>query len=119
MRYYLVLKADAGSVPCSTFKGQMAETVDFGPKPGTFVRTTKWNRTVLCPVPGRVHAIVARAMAVQALAPYLVVGVPWAPAADRQCCGFAPIPRGLAARSGRCQPRPDVEPASWHGIPGL
>src|SRR5690606_31255880 len=101
-RYYLARITDAGSVPCSTFRGQMAETVDFGPKQGTFVRTTKWNRTVLCPVPGRVHAIVARAMAVQALAPYLVVGVFWAPAADRQCCGFAPIPRACSEK--RTQP---------------
>ena len=58
-----VQKLDAGSVPCSAFKGQMAETVDFGPKPGTSVRTTKGNRIVLCPVPGQVHAIAARAKA--------------------------------------------------------
>ena len=70
----------------------MAEMVDFGPKEGTFVQVTERNRTVLCPVPGRAHAIVARAIVVQALAPYLVVGVLWAPAVDRLCYGFAPIP---------------------------
>lgn len=52
----------------------MAEMVDFGPKEGTFVQVTERNRTVLCPVPARAHAIVARAIVVQALAPYLVVG---------------------------------------------
>ena len=57
--YYLVLKADAGSVPCSTFKGQMAETVDFGPKEGTSVQATERNRTVLRPAPSRVHASAA------------------------------------------------------------
>ena len=96
----------------------MAETVDFGPKEGTFVQVTERNRTVLCPVPGRAHAIVARAIVVQALAPYLVVGVLWAPAVDRLCYGFAPIPRWLAARSGCCQLRQGAEPASWRGIPG-
>lgn len=66
---YLARIADAGSVPCSALKGQMAETVDFGPKPRTSVRTTKWNRIVLCPVPGQVHAIAARAKAAQVLGP--------------------------------------------------
>lgn len=75
----------------------MAEMVDFGPKEGTFVQVTERNRTVLCPVPGEL--IVARAIVVQALALYLVVGVLWAPAVDRLCYGFAPIPRWLAARS--------------------
>ena len=117
-RYYLARIADAGPVPWSTFKGQMAEMVDFGPKEGTFVQVTERNRTVLCPVPGRAHAIVARGRVVQALAPYLVVGVLWAPAVDRLCYGFAPIPRWLAARSGCCQLRQGAEPASWRGIPG-
>ena len=48
---YLVQMTDAGSVPCSTFKGQMAETVDFGPKEGTSVQATERNRTVLHPAP--------------------------------------------------------------------
>lgn len=102
----------------SAFKGQMAEMVDFGPKEGTFVQVTERNRTVLCPVPARAHAIVARAIVVQALAPYLVVGVLWAPAADRLCYGFAPIPRRPAARSGCCQLRQGEEPASWRDIQG-
>ena len=42
-RYYLVLKADAGSVPCSTLSGQMAETVDFRPKQGTPSQNTVRN----------------------------------------------------------------------------
>ena len=51
MRYYLVLKADAGSVPRSTLKGQMAETVDFRPKAGTPVQATVRNRTAPRPAP--------------------------------------------------------------------
>ena len=51
MRYYLVESADAGSVPCSTLKGQMAETVDFQPKAGTSVQATVRNRTGLRPAP--------------------------------------------------------------------
>ena len=44
-------KADAGSVPRFTLKGQMAETWDFGPKAGTSVQATVRNRTALCLAP--------------------------------------------------------------------
>src|SRR5690606_40866220 len=54
-------------------------------------KQSKWNRTVLCPVPGRAHAIVAPAIVVQALAPYLVVGVLWAPAVELRL--WARVPR--------------------------
>lgn len=78
MRYYLVLKADAGSVPCSTFKGQMAETVDFGPKQGTSVQATERNRTVLHPAPSQAHASAAHdpGRPVQALARRFASPVP-------------------------------------------
>ena len=48
---YLVQMTDAGSVPRSALKGQMAEMVDFRPKAGTSVQTTVWNRTALRPAP--------------------------------------------------------------------
>src|SRR5690606_4011822 len=51
-----------------------AETGNFEPKAATSVRTTKWNRTVLCLVPGQVHTIEVRAKAAQALVRELTVG---------------------------------------------